>query len=166
MEKLFIRHGLSEANNRENWGKLAFASAEAPLMELGREQARALGPILSSPPYGLDIANTPAASSEMLRAQETAHGAGFTIVRHYPVLNEVDHWTEMTELRAMLDRGELPARAYDAADAVLENPPLENVVFTHGLVIAALTRRLGAEHNYERLIPRFCEIRKFTFPQH
>jgi phosphohistidine phosphatase SixA len=158
MSVLIIRHGLSEANNRNNLGTLAFASGEAPLMEHGREQARLLGKALAET-FGIVPADKQVATSEMTRTQETALEAGFQHLSTYAILNEVSHGMELADLRAALDKKQLPAIAIEAAEAILETPPNEDIWFSHGLVIASLCQVLGVAQS-ERFIPKFCEIRE------
>jgi len=158
MSVLVIRHGLSEANNRANLGTLAFASGEAPLMQLGIEQAWELNQRLRTE-YDIDVGNTQVATSQLKRTQETAWEAGFHHLATYPVLNEVDHGMELPKLRTALHFKELPEAALKAAETILENPPTESIWITHGLVIAGLCQILGASQD-ARFIPRFCEIRE------
>ena len=163
MPVIVVRHGLSEANNRNNVGNLAFASETAPLMELGRQQARALRPMLNDE-YSINPSATPAATSELLRTQQTAQEAGFLTLKAYSCLDEVKHGMELTSLRAILDEGMLPSIALQSAEAVLNNPPPEESIwFTHGLLIAGLCAALGV-HQDRRLIPRFCEARELPIP--
>jgi hypothetical protein len=158
MSVLVIRHGLSEANNRDNIGTLAFASKDAPLMELGREQARNLNIVLSIE-YGIDVIDTPVATSELRRAQETAERAGFRKMLIYPALNEVAHGIALQGLREMLDQKQLPGVALEAARVILEEPPAQRIWVTHGLIIAGLCQMLDVARE-ARFIPRFCEIRE------
>jgi hypothetical protein len=161
MPILAIRHGLSEANNRDNVGTLAFAAKDAPLMETGKEQARERAAGLARD-YGVDPRITPVAVSHLLRTQETAQVMGFQPDRitPYELLNEVEHGMEGVALRAMLNDGQLPQTALYAAEAILRQPPSESVWITHGLIIAGLSHVLGVSHQFERLIPRFCEVRE------
>ncbi|MEO7617210.1 MAG: phosphoglycerate mutase family protein [Candidatus Saccharibacteria bacterium] len=153
-----VRHGLSEANNRDNIGTPAFASTGAPLMELGREHARKAGVELvqdwSHDPL------MPVAVSELLRTQETAFEAGFVRQKTYPILNESYSELDYPALRQLLDDGDLPAAAFESARLLLADPPLEKVWFTHGLVIAGVCDILGIADQFDSLIPRFGEIRK------
>lgn len=158
MSVLVIRHGLSQANNRDNVGNLAFAAETAPLMDQGLEQARKVGEALCKQ-WGLTPAETPVATSELLRTHQTAEAAGFTITKPYPQLDEVKHGMNLFELRTMLDYGQLPGVALQAAYETLQERPTETVWFTHGLRIAGLCALLGVYQD-ERLIPRFCEIRE------
>lgn len=160
MPILVIRHGLSEANNRDNVGTLAFAAKNAPLMEKGKEQARERAMRLSSD-YGINPQTTAVAVSDLLRTRETAKVMGFQQIAPYESLNEVEHGMAGAALRAMLDAGQLPAGALHAAEAILRQPPSQEVWITHGLVIAGLSHVLGIAHRFERLIPRFCEVREF-----
>lgn len=151
------RHALSQANNVENIGTLAFAHKDAPLMEKGHEQAKDLG-ILLPERYGITPSLTPIATSELARTQQTASSAGFVALQSYAQLNEVLHGMDGHELRAMLDRRKLPSAAIQAAEAVLANPPKEEFWISHGLLIAGMCAVTGVYQN-ERLIPRFCEVR-------
>ncbi len=153
-----IRHGLSEANNRNNIGTLAFAAKDAPLMEKGREQAREQALVLRAE-HGINPVLTPVAVSELLRTQETAREMGFVSHRQDPLLNEVEHDMEGSALRQLLDSGGLPAAALRTAETLLEQRPQESVWVTHGLVIAGLCEVLGIAGQFERLIPRFCDVR-------
>ncbi len=157
MSVLVVRHGLSEANNRNNLGNLAFASKDAPLMAKGRIQARSLGERLRTKHFaGIDSI---VATSELLRTKETANFAGFVATHPYESLNEVEHGVDLAALREMLDRKVLPIPAIEAAEALLNNPPTEDIWFTHGLVIAGLSQVLGIAQD-ERFIPKFCEVRE------
>lgn len=155
MSILIVRHGLSEANNKNS---AAFGQPHAPLMPLGIEQAGSVGLALAAI-YGIDCGKTEVAASDMLRSQETASVAGFTVIRNYAILNEVDV-PKTPELRAVLDRGEIVLEARQAAEAVLSNPPSEKIWFSHGYLIAALCELTGADTTDKRFIPRFGEIRE------
>jgi broad specificity phosphatase PhoE len=161
MSVLVIRHGLSAANDRNNIGTLAFGAKDAPLMELGREQARRRAATLPAD-YGIIPQTTSVAVSELARTQETAGVMGFQSAHMTPYasLNEVSHGMEGAALRALLNRGALPPAALQAAEIILHQPPAEAVWVTHGLVIAGLSQTLGVSHQFERLIPRFCEVRE------
>lgn len=156
MAILVVRHALSEANNRENVGTPAFGAPDAPLMELGHAQARALGRTLAEQ-HGICPASTTVAVSTMRRAQETARSAGFTSLSIHPVLNEVDQ--PRTALRHIIDQREPTAAVLALAEAVLAEPPPESIWITHGMLIAALCRVLGLPDT-DRFVPRFCEIRE------
>jgi hypothetical protein len=158
-----IRHALSEANNRNNIGTLAFASKDAPLMDPGREQARRRASMLLGD-YGINAAGTPAAVSSLLRTEETARVMGFQLIKAYEQLDEVEHGMSGPEFRALLDNGRLPQASLDAAEVILQNPPSEKVWITHGLVIAGLSQVLGVSDQFERLIPKFCEVRELPMP--
>ncbi|MDL2341963.1 MAG: histidine phosphatase family protein [Patescibacteria group bacterium] len=162
MSVLVIRHALSEANNRNNIGTLAFASMEAALMELGVRQAEALGAKLTAE-YSVDPATTTIAVSNLRRTQETAQKAGFKIVNRYAVLNEVSHGITLPHLRGLLDQNFLPVEALTAAEDILAAPPTEPIWITHGLVIAGLCNVLNI-HQEKKLIPKFCEIRELDLP--
>lgn len=127
-------------------------------MQMGIGQARQMGTVLERD-YGIDVSETPVAVSELRRSQETAFFAGFKRLVVYTSLNEIDHGLNLPDLRAMLDAGQLPAMANEGAAAILEDPPVEPVWITHGLVIAGLCAVTGIDQG-SRLIPRFCEIRE------
>ncbi|MCL2173717.1 histidine phosphatase family protein [Candidatus Saccharibacteria bacterium] len=156
---LLIRHALSEANNRDNIGKPIHGSWGAPLMDEGREQAKELGKTLETI-YGIDVANTPVAVSEIRRAQETAEYAGFTELQAYSSLNEfdADDWPGL--LQDLAD-GHPPRQLLDCARELLANPPEENIWITHGVLIAAIGYVLRVER-YGRQYPYFCEITPIT----
>lgn len=154
-----IRHGFSEANDRNNIGTLAFAAKDAPLKDLGKQQARDRAATLFAD-YGIHIPTTPVATSELLRTQETAREMGFHMLRPYGSINEVEHGMEGSMLKAMLSNGELPIAALRTAELILHQPPVEKVWVTHGLVIAGLCHELGIDSQFDRLIPKFCEVRE------
>jgi broad specificity phosphatase PhoE len=158
---LVIRHSLSEANNRNNYGTPAFGHPDAPLMPAGREIAQEMGTKLQED-YKLDPESTPVAVSEMLRAQETAREAGFVIATRYLILNEVDTLLPYGDLREMIQNKHHTDIAIEAAEHILENPPEQQVWVTHGLVIAALCKVLGVENDFENFVPKFCEIRELS----
>jgi phosphoribosylformylglycinamidine (FGAM) synthase PurS component len=155
MSVLVVRHGLSEANDKNS---AAFGLPDAELLPLGIEQARNAGGLLTDI-YGIDTLGNTAAASDMLRSQQTARIAGFARVTNYAILNEVDV-PKTPELRAVLDRGEVIREAREAAEQVLANPPVENVWFSHGYLIAAMCELTGVDTNGLRFIPRFGEIRE------
>lgn len=160
MSVLVIRHGLSQANNIENFGTPAFGSQHAHLMEQGRTAAVKLRPILLTD-YGIDVATTPVAASEFTRTIETARHAGFQAITSYQLLNEVDRGLTLSEKRAVRQTGVVPNEAIDAAQDLLADPPSEQIWFTHGLIIAGLCKTLGVYQNaVHRTIPQFCEIRR------
>jgi len=161
MSIIVIRHALSEANNRDNVGTMAFGAKDAPLMERGKQQAQErAGTLLSE--HGVNAAATAAAVSRLRRTQETAMYLGFTRQKQYSLLDEVVHGMKGPDLRSLLDSGRLPSSALVAAEAILNHAPRERVWVTHGLVIAGLCQVLNVGANYERLIPRFCEVRRLS----
>jgi hypothetical protein len=155
MSTLVARHGLSFANKRDS---LAFGSGEAPLMARGQLQARTLGATLQDV-YGINVAETAVAVSELRRSQETAHEAGFKKIIVHAVLNEVMHNMNEPEWRAMIAEDRLPQAATDRAELILEDPPLEPIWITHGAIIAGLCVVQGIAQK-GMLIPKFCEIRE------
>jgi broad specificity phosphatase PhoE len=160
MSVLVVRHALSEANDKDS---PAFGRGDAPLKDFGIVQAMTARDILAAK-HGIDPATITAAASEMLRSQQTATVIGFTAVNNYAVLNEV-HTPKTPELRVMMDRGEIIDEARRAAELVLTNPPAEEIWFTHGYLIAALSQATGIDTSGLRFIPRFCEIRELPIEQ-
>jgi len=157
MSVLVVRHGLSEANNRENIGTLAFGASDAPLMEKGRAQAQAAGRLLREQ-YALDTEDTVAVST-YLRTRETATHAGFVHQVQYAELSEVDSGLPRLELKAMLNRNEVPDAAVARAELLLAGElPEQQVWFTHGLVIAGLCKVLNVYTDMYK--PGFTEIRE------
>lgn len=155
MSKLLIRHGLSEANDRSS---AAFGMSDAQLLPQGIEHARSVRRILVAH-YGLDPEQDSAAASLMLRSQQTAQVVGFKVVSNYAILNEVEV-PKTPELRTALDSKAIVPEARDAAEAVLANPPKEDVWFTHGYLIAAVCELTGFEQGDHRFIPKFGEVRE------
>jgi hypothetical protein len=158
MSILVVRNGLSEANNRDNYGTPAFGNPRAGLMEDGEVQAAAMGVLLHDT-FGIDFANEPVAVSMMRRTQETAIVAGFRKLSIYPELNEEKGGLSDSEIRIALDSKQPPEATKKAARLLIENPPSEIVWVTHALLIATICQELGAYTN-ERFTPRFCEIRE------
>lgn len=159
MKIIVARHGLSEANNQNNIGTIAFANPNALLMDLGKQQAKELGTQLRSKGFDLNCA---VAVSELQRTQLTARFAGFKYLHKYSLLNEVSHGLPLLELRQLIDSKVLPQEAIDQANSLLNDPPKEQLWISHGLVIAGLCKVLKVHQN-KRLIPNFCEIRDLEF---
>lgn len=155
---LVIRHGLSEANNRENYGTPAFGNSEAPLMPEGREQATALGKLLVRD-FGIKLAEEPVAVSMMRRTQETAIVAGFRKLHLYPSLNEEKGNMTDAETKAALQSKRPPSATVAAARLLIESPPVEKIWVTHALLIATICQELGV-YQAERFTPKFCEVRE------
>lgn len=153
-----MRHGLSEANNRENYGTPAFGNPEAPLMPAGREQATALGSKLFAV-YGIEVATVPVAVSMMRRTQETAIVAGFRKLFLYPELNEEKGNMSDADTATALKMRKPPEATRIAARHLIEHPPVEKLWVTHALLIATICQELGI-YETERFTPKFCEIRE------
>jgi broad specificity phosphatase PhoE len=158
MSILVVRHGLSEANNRENYGSPAFGNPDAPLMEAGRIQAISVGNQLEED-FGIDRETDIVAVSTMLRTQETAVVAGFHKISIYPLLNEEKGNLADEEVRAAIDTKRPPELTRKAARFLIENKLPEKVWISHGLLIATICQELGVYTN-ERFTPRFGEIRE------
>lgn len=155
MKYFLIRHGKTDAY--EGTG-LTFGKEGAPLNKTGEAQAAALAKTLTG--YGIDVNNEPAASSELLRAQQTAQGAGFKHIVTNPLLNEINT-SNPKRTPELLAKGLLPEEAIVAARALLANPPEARIWVTHGLVIMALQEVLNSRGN-DSFIPGYCEIRSIT----
>lgn len=158
MSVLVARHGLSEANNRKNYGTPAFGNPEAGLMPKGRRQASELGGILAVK-YGIELASEPVAVSMMRRTHETAIAAGFRKLSLYPELNEEKGGLPDAEIVHALETRRPPAATIAAARNIIENPPAEKVWIAHALLIATICQELGVYQN-ERFTPKFCELRE------
>lgn len=158
MSILVIRHGLSEANNRENYGTPAFGNPGAPLMPMGREQASALGELLFKD-FGIEVADEAVAVSMMRRTQETAIVAGFRELRPYPELNEEKGEMTDTETKLALETRRPPKATLAAARLLIKQPPTERIWVTHALLIATICQELGVYQD-ERFTPKFCEVRE------
>jgi broad specificity phosphatase PhoE len=161
MTRLVIRHGLSEANNRENYGTPAFGNPNATLMDEGIVHATNTGNRLRLPLYSIDSSNTIVAVSKMRRTWETANFAGFHTLRPYELLNEISHGLTLDDKANIKKTGIIPEIALEAARDILKNPPEEEIWFTHGLVIASIckVRNIYQDPKYS-LIPAFGEIRE------
>lgn len=154
MEKLLIRHGLSEANDRH---RPAFGSPDASLMYRGWFDAFEAGSTLEE--MGVDIAATQVATSTMLRTKQTALGAGSLPenMTAYDSLDEVKHGLGFVTLRFMLDNRIYPIAALEAADQLLDSLPHQPVYFTHGLRISSVIYMANG-HAPEPFIPKFGTI--------
>lgn len=160
MNKLVIRHGLSEANNRANFGTPAFGSPSAPLMEEGLAQAVVMGLCLEVE-RGIDVPNTPVATSYMRRAHETAMAAGFRRINLYHSLSEVTANLSFDDINQIRQSRIIPAPILKEAEYVLNHPPSEEIWITHGLLIASMCQVLNIYQSPEhKFIPAFCEIRE------
>ena len=109
--------------------------------------------------YGIEPSDLPVATSEMRRTQQTALGAGFTKLRVYPLLNEVSYRNNFADLARKPNDEPLPGEILEAAQAVINDPPEEQVWFSHGLIIAGICQILRIYED-RRLVPRYCEIRE------
>jgi phosphohistidine phosphatase SixA len=158
MSILVVRHGLSEANNRENYGTPAFGNPDAGLMPKGEDQARNLGDLLVRD-FGVDLTTEPVAVSELRRTQETAQYAGFQNLVIYKALNEEKGGLTDKEVLDYLVNRRSPDATIRAVRALIDNPPVERIWFTHAFVIATLCNELGVYGN-ARFTPRFCEVRE------
>ncbi len=155
--KLLVRHGLSEANNYENYGTPAFGNPESSLMPKGREQATKLGGLLVTR-YTIDVATEPVAVSMMRRAQETAIVAGFRYLHICPELDEEKGGVPDEQVKEMLLNRQSPEATRTAARNLIENPPEEKVWVLHAWLIATICDELDI--NFERFTPKFCEVRE------
>lgn len=136
---LVIRHGHSEANSKgidTPWDKMF-----APLDERGKRESRQLGELLLRE-YGFDVSQS-VAVSDLLRAQQTAEYAGFENTTPYDVLNEVRGEFASVDWREEMKHGIIPDSVREAGHRLLENPPAEEIWFSHGLTISALCSVLG-----------------------
>ena len=161
MQKYIVRHGLSQANNHENFGTPAFGSAGAELMPEGWAHARHAGKVLVSN-YHFNPVTTHVATSHMRRTQQTALGAGFAPenMTAYSLLDEVTSGLSFDQIANAILLEIPPPSAIAQVEALLDNPPEEPIWFTHGLVIASICYIRGITTT--RFIPRFGEVRKIN----
>lgn len=155
MPKLFIRHAETEARGH------LLNGTDPSLSETGFRQAESLGVHLKA--EGMSLNGV--AVSEALRTYDTAKTMGAKRIVTYPLLNEVSHpGMSKQEVQGLAGAGWLPVAALDAAREILENPPAEDVIVTHGLVIAGLTAVLrlnqGLPLGSYPLCPELCGTRQ------
>ena len=163
---LLIRHGQSTWNAQRRWQ----GSADPPLSDVGRAQARALAAAIAG--SGVDAI----ASSDLERARETAAIVAAELgvsapVRLEPGLRErdvgdvsgltveeidarwpglLDQWRAGTLERMPNGEGDITPRVMGALRALAADPPGQVVlVVTHGGVIGAIDRHFGIA--YERI---------------
>jgi broad specificity phosphatase PhoE len=150
MKYLLIRHSKTDKLPTGSFGPEG-----APLNEEGRKIAQGLHQILLDRGFNLEL--EPVATSEMLRAQQTAEAAGLKNLSSNALLNEVIPKTDISELIA---QGKVPEEAIAAARAVLANPPEQHIWVTHGLIIAAILIELGIPPNPDKFFLDYCEIKE------
>lgn len=160
MSVLVVRHGLSEANNRKNYGTPAFGNPEAGLMPAGRDQAVMLGGRLATE-FNVELGVEPVAVSMMRRTQETAIVAGFRKLAIYPELNEEKGGLSDADIAIALKTKCPPEATRIAARLIIERPPQEKIWITHALLIATICQELGVYGN-ARFTPKFCEVRELS----
>lgn len=152
MKKILVRHAKSQANYPYEIG---VNNKTAALTPNGKEQAKGLASSLSQ--FGISSERR-IATSTFMRAKQTAWLAGFWNATAYPILDEaIDRPLTEQERDLIHERGILPADALTAAEALLHEPPIEEVWITHALVIAGICQRLNIQA--DAIIPRFCEVR-------
>lgn len=153
MEVLLIRHAQTD-------GK-PLSEVDGPeLSEFGRAQARGLRGELTR--RGIDVSTVAAAVSALLRARQTAADAGLVNTAVYPLLNEVNT-ADPSRTPKLLDQGLLPEEALAAADALLRDPPRQQIWVTHGLVMMGLLERLGMT-DPEHFVPGYCQVIPIQIP--
>ena len=127
-----------------------------PLTQLSVEQARYLGIQLRADEEEFDFSMV--AISEMLRTEQTARALGAKATRVYPILNEV---LLTDEEKQMLLRNKIPLSVFERGAEILDDPPEEQVVVSHGGPIAGLCAVLGVQ--VERFLPVHLETRILDF---
>ncbi len=151
-----VRHGLSEANNRNS---PAFGASDAELMQAGVEHAQAAGRLLIGRYALLQVGQV--AASTMRRAQQTAQEAGFGDFTAYSCLDEIAIEGTVAEQREGWYKGKFDGYVTEHALTTLARAPHEQIWFTHGLRIGVIWKGLG-HHQEMRPIPRFGEVREIT----
>lgn len=164
MDIYLVRHGLSQANNRDNIGTPAFGSRDAELMPEGIEQARVIRTTLLSR-FAIKAHDEPVATSTLHRTQQTAREAGFLLQQPYEQLDEIEPeeiGLERAEIRTMIDSRCLNDATLEVAANTLQHPPKERLWFTHGLLIAGICKVLDQHQDREdgRIVPRFGDAWK------
>ena len=150
MTYYLIRHGKTDASD---FDRAKYGAQGAPLNDIGILQAERLSNDLTK--HGIIPADTEVASSELLRAVQTAQQAGFVHINTNALLNEINTGDIQTTIDLLLE-GKVPNLALERAEAILSSPPKEKVWVTHGLVIAAVKYALGMTEG--GLEPENCEI--------
>ncbi len=156
MKRFVIRHGHTGVKRGD---RSKYGSEGPPLDALGRKQATALRTALLK--LNVDPGVEAVAVSEFLRTKTTAELAGFTDIQVRPVLNEIFTGLPVMDLKAFIDKRELPAVVLAKAQAILDNPPKERVWVTHGLVIMGLKELLGIKD--DPFDPIHCEVLEIDF---
>lgn len=151
MKRYVIRHGETgvKRGERSQYGKTG-----PPIDAQGKKQSIELGKKLVD--LGVEISSEPVAVSEYLRTRQTAELAGFKSLHENPLLNEVFTGLTPGELKSLLERKQLPDVVLEKARAILDNPPVEKVWITHGLVIMGLRQLLGTQA--DPFDPPKCEV--------
>ncbi|MCB9823297.1 histidine phosphatase family protein [Candidatus Nomurabacteria bacterium] len=153
---LIIRHAKSVGGRHD---KHLYPKEGAPLSDQGLKDVSKIRDYLIE--LGVDIESEPVAVSELIRTRQTAEVAGFKTIKSYSVLNEVNTGLSPEELERMLQIKLVPKEAIDRAKKLLENPPLENIWVTHGLLVAGLAEllRIPKEQLY---IPDMASVTEIT----
>ena len=151
MKYLLIRHGKTDANRLT---RAAYGKKGAPINAQGIERATELKNKLLG--RGIDLTKVVAATSELLRTQQTAEAAGITKYVTYRLLNEVKT-SDPQITNDLIKRRVLPKEAVAAARKLLKNPPKEKIWVTHGLLIAAILSELHITGQAD-FVPDFCSI--------
>lgn len=154
MTYYLIRHGKTDASD---FDRAKYGAQGAPLNDIGILQAERLRNDLAK--HGIIPADTEVASSELLRAVQTAQQAGFVHINTNALLNEINTGDIQTTIKLLLE-GKVPNLALERAEAILNNPPKAKVWVTHGLVIAAVRYVLGMTEG--ALEPENCGIVKIN----
>jgi hypothetical protein len=149
MNKVFIRHAKPQAYSK--------IMPNPNLHTIGRSQSRQLGGTLASLGYNL---STPVAASQLNSAVQTAHFAGFTTINQYAILNEYPIEDNKIEFLKSIKNQSIPKPLLQYAQAILNNPPPEQIIFTHALVIAAISRL--ADLILPRPRPSYTQITKIS----
>jgi len=153
MRIYLVRHGQTVVSRDKKEAWESYGLFGPPLSNAAIEKSHELSAHFGV--LGIDVESEVAATSEYLRARQTAEYAGFTSVEN-PLLNEVKT-TDSHQSRAMLKEGKVPEEAEAAARALLRDMPAERIWFTHGLIIAGLLYLTGQTKSQD-LEPPFATI--------
>lgn len=108
---------------------------------------------------GIDLGQTPVATSGLKRARETARAIGFTDLTSIALLDEVPHTLSPSALREMIRDRELPPAITATGGQLVKNPPEQPIWIADQFVVAGLCQVLDIYHD-RPLLPEACEIRE------
>ncbi len=151
-ELLLIRH----AQAKVNVGDLGIGNKSSPLTPKGIEQTKALKQLLMSR-FGIvaEEYDQPVVASTYRRPFETAYRTGFRTVHRSPIIDESEIYGQgelagVDIIKKHISEGgwipqEEQARARQFIDAVQDGSWPYTIVYSHGMVIAAIVSELNRQ---------------------